>query len=199
MFQSREYDQVQGSLTYAKPLKSDFIYPDIAGDDGYATKVLLLKKIEVAKYFFPTFQDTQFNLYSPSLTLEYANYPLSRATCGTAFCHAMTFGVIVQENFSDLFSQRNTFGKFYADYGWVTPWQGVKLVFGGALGLRNYHDLVTDKFDKLGEVSVRVDWKPHRNIALSAGAKYSNQWSTLPTSEWSGYAVNPNASFTIYF
>jgi hypothetical protein len=170
-----------------------------------ATSTTLAPKFDVAAFYTPTFQETKFRLYSPALVLEHGNVPLSRETCGSNpakpnYCHAIKIGASIQQNFSDSFTQRNTIGRVFGEYTWlITRAADWRLISSASFGVRSYYDLVTNRTDNIGDIAARLEWQSHANFIFSAGAKYTNQSSTLPAVAWHGYGLNPTISATIFF
>jgi hypothetical protein len=201
-FVGRDADQAAGSITYLALIGRYFAYAGSRAP-SLATTTVLAPSFEVTGFFTPTFESTSFRLYAPGIALEQANIPLSPDRCGTeqkpTFCHTLLLNLALIRNYSDLASQENSFVRFYGEYGWTTPWKGVRFVARATAGFRDFDGLAVSRTDKFGELTARFEWRPQANVTLTAGARYTNQSSTLPAAIWESYGITPSLTATIFF
>lgn len=195
------FDALVASSIYSHPLPKRYL--SAYRTNGTATQDFLSFAVQGLSFYEPGFGSNSLRVISPIATWKRSNIPVSSKICGApgkeAYCYFADVELDLSKSWTSISSQDNANATLAVAFGWRTPVKGLTLAAGGSVVGRHYTNFKGGREDLVFVPIVKGSWSPHPKVTLSAGTTYTDQTSSQPLAEWSGFNLFPQATLNVKF
>ena len=197
---SKDQDILLGEIAYARELSAVRLNPD----SGTVQKEAVGLKLVSRASYDPGYSGPGTRLYQPVLSWQLSNIPLGSDLCGKSKkvnCYTATLSAEVSRTwFGSLGAQKNWGFKAGGTFNWNVRAPDLTLAVFGSVTNTLYDDFPGGRDDVFFVAGSVLTWKPDgTKLALSAGANYYNNLSTVDAAEYSKYLLVPQVVATLNF
>jgi len=196
---SQDADILVGSAVYGHQLASTPGSSKTKSSDTAITDVLSLavegKSIHEAGYRY-----LKGNFLTSTATLSHNNMPLSDALCGDVgkekFCTSATLSLATRYVLADVTSREYAATKV-TGRAILLGEKGLTFTATGSVDFKYFTNFPGGREDIIYVASGELEWAISDSASLVGGLTFTYQTSTVPTAEWNGFAVGPQAKFSV--